>query len=102
LLEREGTAHIGVENEEAVRSSLEDSIAEMVETTGGAQRLVFAKVFDADVWVGARAVFDEVPEDGLVVVAHDEDLADLGHAGDGGEAVLDDGVTGDFEKRLPQ
>jgi hypothetical protein len=52
--------------------------------------------------VGARAVFDEIPEDRLVVVAHDEDLADLGHAGDGGEAVLDDGVTGDFEKRLPQ
>jgi hypothetical protein len=53
LLEREGTAHIGVQYEEAVWSSLEDSIAEMVETTGGSEGLVFAQVADADMRVGA-------------------------------------------------
>lgn len=50
--------------------------------------------------VGAVGVLDEVAEDGLVVVADDEDLADLGDLGDGGEAVLDYRVAGDFEEGL--
>lgn len=74
----------------------------MVQTSGCTKSLVFAQVLDRDLWVGAGAVFDEVPEDGLVVVANKEDLADLWDAGDGGEAVLDDGVAGDFEKRLDE
>lgn len=48
----------------------------------------------------ARALLDEVAEDGLVVVADDEDFLDLGDFGDGGEAVGDDGVAGDFEEGL--
>lgn len=47
--------------------------------------------------VGARAVLDEVTEDGLIVVADNEDLADGRDFGDGGEAVGDDGVAGDLE-----
>jgi len=62
--------------------------------------LVFAEVFDGDLRVCARAVFDEVAEDGFVVVADNEDFADVGEAGDGGEAVGDDGVAGDLEEGL--
>lgn len=62
--------------------------------------MVLAQVADGDGRVGARAVLDEVAEDALVVVADDEDFADLGDAGDGGEAVGDDGVPGDFEEGL--
>lgn len=69
----------------------------MVQTTGGAKRLVLAEVFDRDMWVGAGAVLDEVAEDGLIVVADNEDLADGRDFGDGGKAVGDDGVAGDFE-----
>ena len=48
-------------------------------------------------WVAAGAVLDEVAEDGLIVVADNEDLADGRDFGDGGKAVGDDGVAGDFE-----
>jgi len=37
--------------------------------------------------VCARAVLDEVAEDGLIVVTNNEDLVDLGQFGDGSEAV---------------
>ena len=69
----------------------------MVQTTGGAERLVLAEVFDRDVRVGAGAVLDEITEDGLIVVADNKDLADGRDLSDGGEAVGDDGVAGDFE-----
>lgn len=72
----------------------------MVETTGSTECLVLAKVLDADVRVGAGAVLDEVAENALVVVANDEDLANLLDTCNGSEAVLDDWVTGDFEERL--
>ena len=62
--------------------------------------MIFAQVADGDVWEIAGAVLDEVAEDRLVVVANDEDLADLWDLGDGGEAVGYDGMTGDFEERL--
>jgi len=65
----------------------------VVEAAGGTEGLVLAEVFDGDGGVGAAAVFDEVAEDGFVVVADDEDFADLEDAGDGGEAVGDDGVA---------
>jgi hypothetical protein len=100
LLERERTAHIGVQHEEAVWAALENGITEVIETTSGSQRLVLAEVLYADLRVCARAILDKLPEDGLVVVADDEDLADLWHAGDSGEAMLDDRVAGDFEERL--
>lgn len=45
-------------------------------------------------------VLDEVAENGLVVVANEEDFGDLGDSGDGIEAVLDDGLAGDFEEGL--
>lgn len=50
--------------------------------------------------VCAAAVLDEVAEDALVVVADNEDLADLWDSCDGGEAVLNDGVSRDLEERL--
>lgn len=51
-------------------------------------------------WVGSGAVLNEVAEDTLVVVADDEDLTNLGHPGDGSEAVLNNWVARDFEERL--
>ena len=72
----------------------------MVQAASGAQGLVLAEVLDGDVRVGAVGVLDEVAEDRLVVVADDEDLADLGDFGDGGEAVLDYRVAGDLEEGL--
>jgi len=93
LLQRKGAADIGIEHEEAVGAAFEDGVAEVVEAAGGTEGLVLAEVFDGDGGVGAAAVFDEVAEDGFVVVADDEDFADLEDAGDGGEAVGDDGVA---------
>ena len=72
----------------------------MIEATGCTECLVLTEVLDGDVWVGAGGVLDEVAEDGLVVVADDEDLADLRDFGYCGKAVLDDGVAGNFEERL--
>ena len=74
----------------------------MVQPARGSQGLVLAQVLNRDVGVCAVGVLDEVAEDGLVVVADDEDLADLGDFGDGGEAVLDDRVAGDFEEWLDE
>lgn len=45
-------------------------------------------------------VFDELAENGLVVVADNEDFFNLGDLGDGAEAVFYDRVAGDFEERL--
>lgn len=100
LFQREGATDVRVEHEESIGTTLEDGIAEVIETSSGAEGLVFAKVADGDLRVGARAVFDEVAEDGLVVVADDEDFADFGDFGYGGEAVRDDGVAGDFKEGL--
>jgi hypothetical protein len=72
----------------------------VVQATGCPERLVFTQVFDTDLRVCAGTVLDEVAEDGLVVVANDEDFVDFGDAGDGLKAVLDDGVAGDFEQWL--
>ena len=74
----------------------------MVEAAGGAEGLVLAQVADGDLGELLGGVLDEVAEDGLVVVADDVDLLDLlvGDAGDGREAVPDDGVAGDFEEGL--
>lgn len=100
LLQREGAADVRIQHEEAVRPSLQYRIPEVVQAASGSQGLVLAEVLDRDVRVGAVGVLDEVAEDGLVVVADDEDLADLGDLGDGGEAVLDYRVAGDFEEGL--
>jgi hypothetical protein len=62
--------------------------------------LVFTEVFDADLGRVLGAVFDEVAEDGLVIVADYEDFLDLWDFGDGAEAVFNNGVSGDVEERL--
>lgn len=102
LIEGEGAADIGVEDKEALRAALEDGIAEVVETTSGTERLVLAEVLDGDGGELLGGVLDEVAEDRLIVVANDVDLLDLlvRDAGDGAEAVPDDGVTGDLEEGL--
>lgn len=102
LVKGERAADVGVQDEEALGAALEDGIAEMVETAGGAQGLVLAQVLDGEVGELIGGVLDKVAEDGLLVVADDEDLGDLlaGNTLDGRQAVPDDGVAGDFEEGL--
>lgn len=100
LLQRERAADVGVEDEEALGAALEDGISEVVQAAGGAQRLVLAQVSQVDAGELLGRVLDEVAEDGLVVVADDVDVLDLLDAGNGREAVPDDGVAGDFEEGL--
>ena len=83
LVEGEGAADVRVEDENALGAALEDSIAEVVQAAGGAQRLVLAQVLDAQAGELGRGVLDEVAEDGLVVVADQVDLLDRGYLGDG-------------------
>ena len=93
LLERERATDIGIKDEESVWSAFQDGISEVVQAARGTEGLILAEVFDGDVWVYSAAVFDEVAEDALVVVTDDEDFADFGNFGDGGEAVGDDRVA---------
>ena len=72
----------------------------MVQATGRAQRLVFSEVLDAQMRPAGRDGVDELLEDGLLIVADDEDLLDLGDVCDGAEAVFDYGVAGDWEEWL--
>lgn len=65
----------------------------MVQAARSSEGLILAEVFDGDVWVCSAAVFDEVAEDTLIVVTDDEDFADLGYFGNGGEAVGNDRVA---------
>ena len=74
----------------------------MVETTCRAQCLIFSQVLDAQVGEVVGDGVDEGLEDGLLVVANDEDFLDLGDAGNGAEAVLDYGVACNGEERLPK
>jgi hypothetical protein len=87
LLQREGAADIGVEDEKTVRAALQDGVAEVVETTSRSESLVLAQVFDGDLGVSAATVLDEVAEDCLIVVTDNEDLANLRKFGNGSEAV---------------
>ena len=65
----------------------------MVQAACCAEGLILAEILDGDVWIYPTAIFDEVAEDTLIVVANDEDFADLGDFGDGSEAVGDDRVA---------
>mgnify|MGYP007054560879 CR=1 FL=1 len=98
--QRERAADVGVEDEEPLGPALEDGVAEVIQSTGGAQRRVLAQVQDAELGELLGGVLDEVAEDGLIVVADQDDLAEAGDIGKGLEAVVDDGVTGDFEQGL--
>lgn len=87
LLQREGAADIGVQNEESVGSTFEDGISEVVETSSRPQCLVLTKVAYSDVRVRPTAIFDKVAEDALIVVADNKDFANLGYFCDGSEAM---------------
>ena len=100
LGEGEGAADVGVEDEEAVGPALEDGVAEVVQAAGGAEGLILSQVADGDGGELLGRVLDEVAEDGLVVVADDVHLLNDGDAGDGRQAVPDDGVAGHLEQRL--
>lgn len=72
----------------------------MKETTSSPKRLVFAQVADGDLRVFFCSILNERAEDGFVVVTNDKDFLDVADFGNRAEAVLDNRVTSDFEKRL--
>lgn len=99
--QREAAADIRIQHKQPLGPTLEDRITEVIQSTSRTQSLVLAQVFDRS--KGGEllgGVLDEVAEDGLVVVADDADVVDGADGSDGGEAVPDDGVTGDFEERF--
>lgn len=100
VVERERRADVGVQHEESVGLALEDHIAEVVETACSAQCLVFSEVLDGELGEAVGDGVDEWLEDGLLVVADNEDFLDLRDVRNGTEAVLDDGVTGDGKEGL--
>lgn len=100
LAQRERAADVGVEHKDALRLALQNGIAEVVETAGGAQRGVFAQVLNAELREFLGGVFDEVAEDALVVIPNQNHFSDIRDLRKGLEAMVDDGVPGDFEQRL--
>jgi len=100
LVQREGAADVGVEDEDALGAALEDGIAEVVEAASGAEGLVLSKVLDGQVGELVAGILDEVSEDRLVVVTDHDNLLDGRDLGDRREAVPDDGVTCDIEEGL--
>jgi hypothetical protein len=59
--------------------------------------LVFSKVDDLDLRKFFGGVFDEVAEDGFVVVSDNAYFLNVRYLCDGGEAVPDNGMSCDFE-----
>lgn len=100
LVQGERAADVGVEDEDALGTTLEDGITEVVETTGGAEGLILAEVLDGEVREFGGGLLDEVFEHALVVVADHADLLDRGYFGNGGQTMPDDGVACDIEEGL--
>jgi hypothetical protein len=72
----------------------------MVQTTSGTECLILSQVLDAQIGKLLAGVLDEVSEDGLIVVADQDDFAESRNLRKGFEAVVDNRMTGDFKKRL--
>jgi hypothetical protein len=100
LHERERAANIGIQDEDAFRVSLKDSITEVVETSGGTEGGVFTEVADLEAGELGGPLPDRSGEDSLVVVSDKDNLLDRGDLGDGAERVPDQGVAGDFKEGL--
>lgn len=62
--------------------------------------MVFAEVLDSDLGEFAGGVFDEVAEDGFIVIADEDDFFDVGDFSDCSQAMPEDRVTGDIEQGL--
>lgn len=97
---REGAADVGVQDENALGLALENGITEMIETSCRAKRRVFTQVLNSELGELLAGVFDEITEDRFIVVADQDDFTDIGDLGESLEAVIDNGVTGNFEKGL--
>ena len=50
LVDWEGAANVGIEHKETVGFTLENCIPEVVESACGTQCLIFAQVFDVELW----------------------------------------------------
>ncbi|KAF7165421.1 hypothetical protein CNMCM5623_009586 [Aspergillus felis] len=100
LTKREGAADVSVQDENALGLALEDGITEMIETPCCAKCRVFTQVLNSELGELLAGVFDEITEDRFIVVADQDDFSDIGNFGKSLEAVVDNGVTGNFEKGL--
>lgn len=69
LTKREGAADIGVQDEDALGLALEDGITEMIETSCCTKCRVFTQVLNSELGELLAGVFDEITEDGFIVVA---------------------------------
>lgn len=69
----------------------------MVETSCGTQGLIFPKILDTELGEFFGGVFDEIPENGFVVVPYKNNFSNTGDLGNSSQAVPDDGMTGDFK-----
>ena len=96
----ERAANISVQYEEALWATLEDGIAEVVETSSSTKRLVLTQVLDCDLWELGGGILDEIAEDVLFVVSDHAYFLNMGNFRNRGETMPDDRVTGDLEKWL--
>ena len=62
--------------------------------------MVLSKVLDFDLRKFLCRILDEIAENGLLVVAFNDDFADARDFGDGYEAMPDDRMACDFKERL--
>lgn len=69
----------------------------MVQSTCGAQRCVLPQVEDAELGVFLRGILNEIPEYALIIVSDQHHFAYIGDLSHRLQAVVDDGVAGDFE-----
>lgn len=72
----------------------------MVETAGGAQRLVFSQVLNAQVWELEAGIFDKVSENAFIVISNQDYLAESRDFGDRFEGMVNDRVAGDLKQWL--
>lgn len=97
IQQRERTADIRIQHEEAFRLAFQDGIAEVVETASGSQRGVFSQVLDLQLRELLGRVLDEITEDGLVIVTDQNNFPESRNLRNSLEAMVDDGVAGDLE-----
>ena len=72
----------------------------MIQAPGRSKRSVLPQVFYGNMGERFCGVFDEISKDRFVIVANYENLFDFRNFCDRPEAMLDNGMTSNFKKRL--
>jgi len=100
VVEWKRTTDICIEHKEPLWSALENCISEVIQSSCRSQCLVLSKVDNLDVWKLLCRVFDEIAENGLVVVSDYADFLDRWDFGNCGETVPDNWVSSYIEEWL--